>query len=379
MDKLLVKAERKGDAQTRVYLGANRSRRFACGSEGEAGGSGFASGLWWRSLSPLVPSPTSCPRTWWCMGGIPQGVVAAVAAASRGLWVVLLEPAQWVGGSFSQSGMNTFDLTWDSTGELMYGGLTREFVRRMGSYDGVDVRRAERVLRDLLQAAGVTPSLGWRLLDVEVGRNRVLSASFSTPQGHVVVAADNFVDATDLVHLAAAAGARFSVGREDTDLDRRSMAATLAVRLRGLLWAEISAAACPSRPCPDGSGRRPALVWGFNAVVSRYIPGEPSRFPLRGLELALQGDASVLLKGVQVFGVDATDPDSLAAADRQAQAEAARVVRYLRTVAPHLFGTAELVGVAPALYVRKSGTWWAATVCGQTTYCMAGAFRTPWR
>lgn len=224
----------------------------------------------------------------------------------------------------------------------------------MGSYDGVDVRRAERVLRDLLHAAGVTPRLGWRLQDVEVGRGRVLSASFSTPEGQVLVAADSFVDATDLADLAAAAGALFTVGREDAGLDRRSMAASLVVRLRGLSWPDVSVAACPARPCPGGSGRRPALVWGFNALVSRYTPSEPSRFSLRGLELALQGDGSVLVKGLQVFGVDATDPDSLAAAYRHAQAEATRVVRFLQTAAPHLFGTAELVGVAPALYVRES-------------------------
>ncbi len=95
-------------------------------------------------------------------------------------------------------------------------------------------------------------------------------------------------------------------------------------------------------------------MWGFNALLTRYVPSDPARFTLRGLELALQGDGSVLLKGLQVFGVDATDPDSVAAAYRQAQAEAARAVRFLRMAAPHLFGSAELVATAPALYIRES-------------------------
>ncbi len=287
-------------------------------------------------------------------GATPQGVTAAVAAAFRGLRVVLAEPTPFVGGAFSQSWVNTFDLTWDSAGELLYGGLVREFVRRMGSYDGVDVRRAERILRDLLHAAGVSPHLGWRLDGVEVHRGRLVSATFSTPEGQVTVNAESFVDATDLAHLAAAAGARFTVGREDTGLDRRSMAASLVLRLRGLSWAQVSVAACPTRPCADGGGRKPSLVWGFNGLLTRYVPSDPTRFTLRGLELALQADGSVLLKGLQVFGVDATDPDSLAAAYRQAQAEAVRAVRFLRVAAPHLFGTAELVATAPALYIRES-------------------------
>jgi hypothetical protein len=287
-------------------------------------------------------------------GATPQGVAAAAAAGFRGLRVVLAEPGPRVGGQFSEAWLNTLDLTWDLSGALLYGGLVQEFVRRLGSYDGVDVRRAERVLRELLQASGVRPRLGWRLESVEVDRNRLSSVTLATPEGPVVVSAHTFIDATDLAQLAAAAGVRFTIGREDTGLDRRSMAAGLVLRLRGLSWTDVSVAACPSRPCPDGAGRRPSLVWGFSGLMSRYVPGDPSRFTLRGLELALQGDGSVLVKGLQVYGVDATDPDSVAAAYRQAQAEAVRAVRYLRLAAPHLFGTAELVGVAPSLYIRES-------------------------
>ncbi|MCS7236268.1 MAG: FAD-dependent oxidoreductase [Armatimonadota bacterium] len=287
-------------------------------------------------------------------GATPQGVTAAAAAAFRGLRVFLAEPTPFVGGAFAQSWLNTLDLSWDSSGALLYGGLTQEFVRRLGSYDGVDVRRAERVLRDLLHAAGVQLRLGWRADGVEVFRDRLASVSFATPEGPVVVSAQAFVDATDLAQLAAAAGVGFTTGREDTGLDRRSMAAGLVFRLRGVSWTEVSAAACPSRPCPEGNGRRPGLVWGFNSLVSRYVPSDPSRFTLRGLELALQGDGSVLVKGLQVFGVDATDPDGTTAAYRQAQAEAVRAVRFLRLAAPHLFGTAELVATAPALYIRES-------------------------
>ena len=75
-------------------------------------------------------------------GATPQGVTAAAAAAFRGLRVVVAEPGPSVGGAFSQSWLNTLDLSWDSSGALLYGGLVREFVRRLGSEDGVDVRRA---------------------------------------------------------------------------------------------------------------------------------------------------------------------------------------------------------------------------------------------
>ncbi len=282
-------------------------------------------------------------------GATPQGVAAASAAASRGLRVLLAEPTRAVGGAFTRSWLNTLDLSRDRSGSVLQGGLTTQFVRRLGSWDGVEVRRAERVLGDLLREAGITPRLLWRLEEVEASHNRVQSASFATPQGPVRVQAAAYVDATDTADLAAAAGARFTVGREDTGLDHRAMAAGLVFRLRGLEWSAVASAACPRRPCEDGSGRRGRLVWGFNGLLARYVPGDPSRFALRGLELALQDDGSVLVKGLQVFGVDATDVDSVERAHRQASAEVLRAVSFLRTVTPHLFGTAELVGVAPAL------------------------------
>ncbi len=300
------------------------------------------------------PQPRQVSADLFVYGATPQGVTAAAAAAFRGLRVVLADPTPFVGGAFSQSWLNTLDLSWDSSGALLYGGLVQEFVHRLGSFDGVDVRRAERVLRELLSASGVQVKLGWRLEEVELTHNRLTGVTVAAPEGRVRISAEAIVDATDVAQLAAAAGVRFTVGREDTGLDRRSMAAGLVLRLRGLSWTQISEAACPSRPCPNGSGRRPYLVWGFNGLLARYVPSDPSRFTLRGLELALQGDGSVLVKGLQVFGVEATDPDATALAYRQAQAEALRAVRYLRLAAPHLFGTAELVATAPALYVRES-------------------------
>lgn len=241
-------------------------------------------------------------------GATPQGVAAASAAASRGVRVLLAEPGGAVGGAFTHSWLNTLDLSRDRSGAVLQGGLTTQFVRRLGSEDGVDVRRAERVLTGFLHEAGVAPRLRWRLEEVETSHDRVLSASFATPDGPVRVRAAAYVDATDTAELAAAAGARFTVGREDTGLDRRFMAAGLVFRLRGLAWPVVASAACPRRACEDGSGWHGRLAWGFNRFLVRYVPADPNRFTLRGLELALQDDGSVLVKGLQVFGVDPRTP-----------------------------------------------------------------------
>ncbi|MCS7173017.1 MAG: FAD-dependent oxidoreductase [Armatimonadetes bacterium] len=311
-------------------------------------------GLFLTLPGRLAAQPRSLQVDLLVYGATPQGVTAAAAAALRGLRVLLAEPSEKVGGTFSQSWLNTLDLSRDREGRPLSGGLTVQFIQRLGSWDGVEVRRAEQVLRGMLSEASVVPRLGWRLVGVQVAHRRLETASFATPGGTVEVRATAFLDATDLATLAAVAGARFTVGREDTGLDRRQMAAGLIFRLAGLSWEKVGAAACPRRPCPTGNGRIGRLVWGFNDLAARYVPSDPGRFALRGLELALQDDGTVLVKGLQVFGVDATDAESLREAYLQAQAEGRRVVHFLRRTAPDLFGPAELVGVAPSLYIRES-------------------------
>ncbi|WP_287928754.1 FAD-dependent oxidoreductase, partial [Thermus sp.] len=94
--------------------------------------------------------------------------------------------------------------------------------------------------------------------------------------------------------------------------------------------------------------------WGFAGLVRGYLPSDPSRYALRGLNLARQDDGSLLVNALLLFGVEGADPLSLERMRLEAALEAERVVAYLREKDPLLFGTARLAGVAPSLYVRES-------------------------
>ncbi|RTG98710.1 FAD-dependent oxidoreductase, partial [Thermus scotoductus] len=94
--------------------------------------------------------------------------------------------------------------------------------------------------------------------------------------------------------------------------------------------------------------------WGFGELVRGYLPSDPSRYTLRGLNLARQDDGSVLVNALLVFGVERVDAYELERLRQEVALEAERVVAYLREKDPLVFGTARLAGVAPALYIRES-------------------------
>lgn len=283
-------------------------------------------------------------------GATPQGVVAAMAAAQEGLEVLLLEPGQGVGGVLTQGWLATLDLAKDREG-LLQGGLFRDFYRRIGGEASFDVKKAEEAFWAMLREARVEVRLEAPLEGVEAEGNRLVRVS--TPKGFHQ--APYFVDASDTAELAFRAGASFTQGREDTGLDQRSMAATLVFRLEGVPWgAVLLTLNYEGQVRRTGAGAWGKSGWGFGELVRGYLPSDPGRYALRGLNLARQDDGSVLVNALLVFGVERVDAYELERLRQEVALEAERVVAYLREKDPLVFGTARLAGVAPALYIRES-------------------------
>ncbi|WP_460387461.1 FAD-dependent oxidoreductase [Thermus thalpophilus] len=283
-------------------------------------------------------------------GATPQGVVAAVAAAQEGLKVALVEPGRGVGGVLTQGWLATLDVAKDGEG-LLQGGLFREFYRRVGGEPSFDVERAEEVLWDMLRQSGVEVRLEEPLDGVEVEAPRLLA--LKTPKA--TYQAPYFLDASDTAELAFRAGASFTLGREDTGLDRRLMAATLVFRLEGVPWGAVFLALnYEGQVRRTGAGAWGRSGWGFGELVRGYTPSDPTRYALRGLNLSRQDDGSLLVNALLLFGLEGLDPLELERRRQEAALEAERVVAFLREKDPLLFGTARLAQVAPLLYIRES-------------------------
>jgi hypothetical protein len=89
------------------------------------------------------------------IGGDPEGVAAAVAAARAGARTLLVDPSDRLGGLWTRGWLNVLDMNLDAAGKPLNGGIFAEIYRRL---DGTsfDVAAMERHLRQLVAA---TPNL----------------------------------------------------------------------------------------------------------------------------------------------------------------------------------------------------------------------------
>jgi hypothetical protein len=151
-------------------------------------------------------------------GGVPCGIIAAIAAARQGARVLLIEPTRHVGG-LSTSGINTAEsehmLKWT------FGGLALEFYERLGRHYGTGKAEyyfessvAETVYNEMLQEAGVTVRFGASVDKVDKEGARIRSISLTDGSQ---IWAKVFVDAGYEGDLMARAGVTCTFGRESHD------------------------------------------------------------------------------------------------------------------------------------------------------------------
>ncbi|MEX2536467.1 MAG: FAD-dependent oxidoreductase [Trueperaceae bacterium] len=278
------------------------------------------------------------------VGSEPEAIAAAVAAAESGSTTMLISEDEKLGGLFVLGQLNVLDLRTQPV-NLQQGLFTRWW-RMVGGGHSFDVVRAEAAFATLLDEAGVTVRLGSEPISPVVEAGRVIGVS----SGAIAYPATQVIDGTADMDLAAAAGAGFTVGFASLGLEQR-MVDTLVFRIDGVDWRRL-------RQGVVERGRSYASIddrvaWGhFGGYPAAYQPvAEGLR--LRGLNLGLQDDGSVLVNALLIHGIDPFDSGSVAAGRARAEQEAPRVVAYLARELPG-FSNARYAGAAPELYIRES-------------------------
>ena len=287
------------------------------------------------------------------VGGTPAGVAAAVSAARTGTPVFLTESRPYLGGDLTGAMLNTFDMDFGLTGGNLAQGVFLEIYRRLGLT--FDVETAKRVLLDEVRREPlVTLNLGTAAAGVLTRGPWVTAVTFEdSRRERYTVCARRVIDATDDADVAAMAGVPYTLGREDSGIDRAMMSATLVFELAGVDWRQVV-------NYVDDRGHREqhrvgeyhGNVWGYRGLMRAYEARQPG-IAVYDLNIGLQRDRNVLINGLLVFGVDGTDPGSVADGRRRAEAELPQLIAFLRDRAPGFAG-ATLVRAADYLYIRET-------------------------
>ncbi len=278
------------------------------------------------------------------VGSEPEAIAAAVAAAESGARTALVSEETRLGGLFVTGAMNVLDLRM--TPVPYQRGLFERWWERVGRGNAFDVARAERAFADLLREARVDVTLASPPVVPTVEAGRVVGIQV----GSQTLRATHVIDGTTDAHVAAAAGARSSIGWESLGL-RARMVDTLVFRIDGIDWEALRAGV---------RARGRSYAYADDRIAYGHFGGHPAAFVaettgvrLRGLNLGRQDDGTVLVNALLIYGVDPFDEGSKADGHARASAEVERIVAWLALDVPG-FERARAGGVAETLYVRET-------------------------
>jgi hypothetical protein len=299
---------------------------------------------------PGSPGPARLTVDVLVYGSEPEAIVAAVAAAEEGARTVLVTPDDRLGGLFVLGELNVLDLKTQPHDYQL--GLFDRWWRMVGRGESFDVHAAEQAFERLLVAAGVQVVRSAReVTPVVEAPGVVTGVTFRAGDDRsFAVSAAHVIDGSGDADLAAAAGVAFDVGWSAFGVQQR-MADTLVLRVSGVDWrALVEGVRARGR---DYAVAKDRVVWGhFGGVPAAYQPSQPG-MRLRGLNVGLQADGTVLINALLLYGIDPLDPESLAGGIARGLAEGPRIVEYLAAHVPG-FQRATFAGAAERLYVRES-------------------------
>ncbi len=298
--------------------------------------------------------PAATPASVLVVGGTPAGVAAAVAAARAGQRVTLVSATNDLGGVMTDAMMDQWDLNEDAAGHPIERGIFSELYRKLG-----DVFTPESAARELAAYVAREPGIrvlyGRSLRGVDVAPAadgaRVTTVRFRNGGGgETVIAPTVVVDATDDADVAAAAGARYDVGRQDTGIDEREQAVTTMFSVSGVAWSTVLRSYDVARDGAGGAGGQRA--WGYHRDALRYRPSSGD-IVVRDFNLGRMPDGTVTVNAINLCGVEGLDPAAVGRAQVAGDREASRLVEFMRAQLPG-FEHARLARFAATPYVRET-------------------------
>ncbi len=236
-------------------------------------------------------------------GAGPAGVAAALAAASLGCKVTLLEQSNAAGGLGTLGLVPAVIYQTDGV-DYVAGKFCREIVaeccREMGvkkislMWQEVDPEIMKRIYDRRLEEAGVEILYMTRIADAIVSGGRIEALLAATPRGLEKVEGVCFIDATGDACLAAFCGAPCEVGDEEG----RTMSPTLCPQFSNIDLAAYLAS--------RAGGRRDRTIW--NELLAK---GEAPLPEHHFVGVCTYGNGTASGNLGHLYGVNALDPAQL--------------------------------------------------------------------
>ena len=300
------------------------------------------------------------------VGSDPEGIAAAVGAARSGAKTLLLGKENGPGGLFTYGMLNSLDMNTNESGELLTRGIFNEFYQKIDRKDSFDVENVKNIFTEMINAEeNLTYLPNYKFVEpIMVDKTLVgvkmqnLNQEQESFYGMRIIDAtqdgDVIAKAQDVILGGSAEGSLYYVGMSDLNLSDK-MAATLVFKVSGVDWKQLKVdiEAYKHETGDPDCGINSVSAWGFGKwCYDKYTP-RYSNMKLRGPNMGLQDDGTVLINALQIFDIDGLDEASINKAKKLGEEEVTYALKHLKKIIP-AFEDAELVSVADELYIRET-------------------------
>lgn len=290
------------------------------------------------------------------MGGDPEGITAAISAARNGGKVLLLSEEDGLGGLFTFGMLNTLDMNYSNSGELLTKGIFEEFFNKINRKDSFDVEEVKRVFDEMVNGEkNIDYRKNYKFTEAILEDNKIIGIKATNLDGTLEsFYARRIIDATQDGDVCAAAGVPYTVGMEDVN-SNEIMCVTLCFKVGGVDWEVLKQdiERYMKETGDTGCGINNESAWGFGKWCYDKYTAKFDNMRLRGPNFGRQNDGTVLINALQIFDVNVEDENSVKDAISNGTWEAYNIVDYLKTKL-NSFQNAYLAGVADELYVRET-------------------------
>jgi len=290
-------------------------------------------------------------------GTDPEGITAAISAARNNLKVLLVDGRNrsLLGGLMTLGWLNSLDLNkapvayrfW-SKPVYLDKGLFQEW------HDGIrassfDVNHAANLFhRMVADESNIDLLLKVRKMEPVTVDHTVVGMRIVREDGmELTISSKAVIDATQDADIAVAAGADYTLGREDLGERNAQMAVTLVFKLSGVtdeIWEELKHY--------ENTGFDERSIWGYQDA-REYVSSNPERVKIRSLNIGRQDGDTLLINSMQIYGINPLDPASVEEGLKIGAVEAPLIVDFLKKRFKE-FRDLEFAGTASELYVRET-------------------------
>lgn len=293
------------------------------------------------------------------IGGEPEGIAAAVAAARNGSKVLLIEKGEELGGLMTLGRLNFLDMSYGPSQELLTRGIFAEFYEKVGN--AFEIAEAKEYFTKLVQKEkNIVLKLETDFMEPIMADSIIIGIKVKEKGESKAYFAARIIDATVDADVAAASGVPYTVGAEDYGRKEEIMGVTLVFRLKKVNWFFVFIynnfmrllSKIKAGWGDPFAGATSKVAWGYGEQALEYQP-QDKMMRFRGPNLARQEDGTVLVNALLIFGVDGLQPDSLKEGIARGKKELPHIIKFMQKRFSG-FARAELVDVAERLYVRET-------------------------